>query len=270
MKEMTLTDIQSVSLEILKEFHRFCVANGLRYSLAYGTLIGAARHKGFIPWDDDVDVVMPRPDYQKFICLYTDNDNYACFAPEKINCFLAYARLVDMKRTKVTSPAVWANKETGVWIDIMPLDAVEDQKEQFLLTVKRARDLWMKVFYSRTAYSGLGCCHDFVTLMKYIVKKLFYNNIYKYLYQHLEILHRFDYDQCAHISNMSHLLYTKRCHFSKNIFSNVEKMTFENKEFYVMNGWETFLRDIYGDYMQLPPKDQQKVGHSMHKYFWNE
>lgn len=265
---MTLKDIQSVSLDILEEFDRFCIGNNLQYSLAYGTLIGAVRHKGFIPWDDDVDVVMPRPDYNKFIALYKDNENYACFAPEKINCFLAYGRLAEMKRTRVITPAVWSNKETGVWIDVMPLDGVEDNKEDFLITTARARKLWMRVYYSRTAYSGIRYCHSFISLMKFLVKRVFFNNVYKYLYQHLEILHRYDYDKCQYISNMSHLLYTKKCHFMKNIFINIEKMTFEKKEFMVMNGWDTFLRDIYGDYMQLPPKEQQNAGHSMHMYLW--
>ena len=72
MKKMTLEEIQSVSLDILKDVHAFCVRNDIHYSLAYGTLIGAIRHKGFIPWDDDVDVVLPRPDYEKLCSLNID------------------------------------------------------------------------------------------------------------------------------------------------------------------------------------------------------
>ena len=66
MKEMTLKDVQGVSLDILKDVHSFCESHHIRYSLAYGTLIGAIRHKGFIPWDDDVDIVIPRPDFTRF------------------------------------------------------------------------------------------------------------------------------------------------------------------------------------------------------------
>lgn len=265
---LTLKDIQSVSLDILKEFDKFCRENNLRYSLAYGTLIGAVRHKGFIPWDDDVDVVMPRPDYNKFIALYNDNDNYACFAPEKFNCFLAYGRLAEMKRTKVITPAVWADKDTGVWIDIMPLDGVEESEEEFQKSVSRAYRLWMRVYYARVAYSGFTHCDSFMSFLKYVVKKVFFNNIYKYLYLHLCVLHRFDYVKCKYISNMSHLLYTKKSHFRKEIFSNVVRMSFENSDFMVMNGWDAFLHDIYGNYMQLPPKEQQVVGHAMHRYLW--
>ena len=66
MSELSLKEIQSQSLEVLQTVHEFCVAEGIQYSLAYGTLIGAIRHKGFIPWDDDIDIIMPRPDYERF------------------------------------------------------------------------------------------------------------------------------------------------------------------------------------------------------------
>ena len=70
MQELTLKELQQVSLDIIKDVHSFCVNNNITYSIAYGTLIGALRHKGFIPWDDDVDIVMPRPDFERFCREY--------------------------------------------------------------------------------------------------------------------------------------------------------------------------------------------------------
>ena len=131
MKKMTNNDIQNVCLELTKEFHRFCTKNHLRYTLAYGTLIGAIRHKGFIPWDNDVDIIMPRPDYNKFVELYQDNENYSVIAPEKGNSLLAYGRLVENKRTLIVTLTHWANKDTGIWIDIFPFDGVEDDEFSF-------------------------------------------------------------------------------------------------------------------------------------------
>ena len=94
--KLDLKDVQEISYEILKEFKDFCNTNGLRYYLAYGTLIGAIRHKGFIPWDDDIDVFMPRPDYEKLLQLYTDNANYQLYSPRKQkNYYCCYMKLVD-------------------------------------------------------------------------------------------------------------------------------------------------------------------------------
>ena len=268
MKEMTLKDIQSVSLDVLKEFHRFCVENNLKYSLAYGTLIGAVRHKGFIPWDDDVDILMPRPDYNRFVSLYKDNENYNLFADEKKNCYLAYGRLAEMKRTLVDTPTIWANKKTGIWIDIMVLDGVEDDRNSFLSTVDVATKYWKNLFRGRFALSEFSSRRSFLSTLALLRAKLFYNSLYKNLYKQLAICHKYEYDKCSHISNMTHFLYTSRSYFSKDIFKDVMKMPFEDSEFYVMNGYDTFLTEIYGDYMQQPPVEQRVVSHSIHSYYW--
>ena len=99
MKEMTLREVQLFGLEILKDVHHFCTLNGIRYSLAYGTLLGAIRHKGFIPWDDDIDIVMPRPDYEKFCKTFKSDAGYDIFSPVEGDCYLGYARVCDLKRT---------------------------------------------------------------------------------------------------------------------------------------------------------------------------
>lgn len=270
MKEMTLQEIQSVSLDILKEFDRFCKENDLKYSLAYGTLIGAVRHKGFIPWDDDVDVVMPRPDYYKFVTSYKDNGNYACFADERKNCFLAYGRLADISRTFVQTPTVWANKKTGVWIDIMPIDGVDEAKENFLKTVEEAKHQWFMVYRGRKAISDLSYFKgSFAKMLRHFLLQIISGkSIYRHLYHHLEICLRFNYDECCYVSNMSHLLYTKKCHFSKSLFEEYSMLEFENSEFMVIKDYHTFLTTIYGNYMQLPPEKDRNAGHSCHHYYW--
>ena len=83
MKELTLQEIQAISLEILKVFDAFCRENGIRYFLSNGTLLGAVRYKKFIPWDDDIDVLVPREDYDRLIRIFRDDDRYRLFACEK-------------------------------------------------------------------------------------------------------------------------------------------------------------------------------------------
>ena len=80
MKELHLEAIQRIGFELLVEFKQFCEKNGLRYYICFGTLIGAVRHQGFIPWDDDIDVIMPRPDFERFQQLYADHGRYKLFS----------------------------------------------------------------------------------------------------------------------------------------------------------------------------------------------
>ena len=74
MRKLSLDEIKAVELELMQQFHDICQEQGFRYTLAYGTLLGAVRHKGFIPWDDDVDLIMPRPDYMKFLNYCSSHD----------------------------------------------------------------------------------------------------------------------------------------------------------------------------------------------------
>lgn len=83
METLSLKDIQGVLLRIMKYIHSFCVENDIKYSLCGGTLIGAIRHKGFIPWDDDIDITIPRPDYDRFVKIFKDSDEFKLFAPER-------------------------------------------------------------------------------------------------------------------------------------------------------------------------------------------
>lgn len=90
---MQLRDIQKVSLEILKDVHEFCISNDIKYSLGSGTMLGAVRHKGFIPWDDDIDIVMPRPDYERFKNTFRSSQGYVLVKEE--DSYIAFVRVCD-------------------------------------------------------------------------------------------------------------------------------------------------------------------------------
>ena len=267
MIQLQLKDIQDISLEIMKEFHLFCVKNGLKYSLAYGTLLGAVRHKGFIPWDDDVDVFMPRPDYNRFVTTYRDNDKFACFADERKNSYLAYARLADMKKTYVKPASIWTDKETGVWIDIFPLDGVESDKNAFIKSTKHVAKVCRKVCISREAMGDFSYCASINKKLKLIPKKILYHNsVYRYLHEHLSICHRFDFESSEYISNMSRFG-SMKVYLPKYFIDTIIELPFEDCSFYSMAEYDKYLRMNFGDYMKLPPKDQ-RITHDMHHYYW--
>ena len=124
-----ITDIQElrgVQLGILDDIHAFCVDNGIRYFLACGTLIGAVRHKGYIPWDDDIDLYMPRDDYERFINEFKSvSGNCRVLDPKKEkHYYYTYAKVVD-KRTLLVEPEADGYR-IGVYVDVFPVDYVTD------------------------------------------------------------------------------------------------------------------------------------------------
>ncbi len=126
MKQMSLEDIQGVSLDILAAVDDFCTNKGIKYSLGYGGLIGAVRHKGPIPWDDDIDIIMERPEYDRFIKIFNQvgPNGLKLFAPELGNSYFSISRICDMSRTFVRKYYQWTDEETGVWIDVFPIDGL--------------------------------------------------------------------------------------------------------------------------------------------------
>ena len=126
MNKLNLQELQQVSLGILVDIHNFCVSHNLRYSIAYGTLLGAVRHKGFIPWDDDIDVVMPRPDSDNFCKLYSSKENRLLYAGNDWSLSLGFCRVADISKTRFEECSPWTKEDVGVWVDVFPIDGVED------------------------------------------------------------------------------------------------------------------------------------------------
>ena len=140
MIELTLQEVKEIELDILKMFDAFCKKNNIRYFLAFGTLLGAIRYKKFIPWDDDVDVLVPREDYDRLLSLFQDDDRYRLYAFERNSKYaFPFAKLCDMT-TKLVETAYPNNGvELGVNIDIFPLDHFDDDLEEAKKEVRRIR-----------------------------------------------------------------------------------------------------------------------------------
>ena len=141
MKELSLKELQGCCLEILKDVDAFCRTNEINYSLAYGSLLGAVRHKGFIPWDDDLDIVMPRKDYERFCREYRSGNFRLICQDNTPDCFIPFARVTDFTRTESRTYAPWMGsmQNPGVWIDVFPLDYAPDDESENLAVYKLSR-----------------------------------------------------------------------------------------------------------------------------------
>ena len=176
MREMTLKDIQNVSLDIMKDVHNFCVKKGIKYTLQGGTLIGAIRHQGFIPWDDDLDIAMPRPDYDRFIREYSSSKGYVVLSrelPESEDVLIAFCRVCDTQNSIVNdSYAPWCKRTTGVWIDVFPLDSVDDDYQICKKRIDMMKIIWHKSTLLRRKNLPLKRTKNPIDFCKWIGKKI--------------------------------------------------------------------------------------------------
>ena len=269
---MTLQEVQQVSLDILKDVHAFCESHDIKYSLHYGTLIGAIRHKGFIPWDDDIDLVMPRPDYDRFCKEYVSAKGYKLFQPGDLGYYMTFARVFDMEKTFVKSHGPWASFNTGIWIDIMPLDGLPSDEKRFQKFVKEIRVLQPKIWRLRSGkYLKLLETGSLKNLVFCLVKRFLYNHydIYELLHQYSNLIQRYDFDSADYCGQLCGFDYPEKEHNPKSNFDSYELKQFCDMDFYVMNGYDDVLRRYFGNYMELPPENQRH-GHDKFQYFWRD
>lgn len=271
IKELTLQELQQVSLDILKDVHAFCTERGIRYSIAYGTLIGALRHKGFIPWDDDVDIVMPRPDYERFCKEYYSDKLRLIYYGNDKTALAAFARVVECNRTGYQTERPWTAQPSGLWIDIFPLDGVVNQKEYSRRYKHLKRISWV-VYKFRRQNHHIVATDSLWSKIKTVVARVIGLNgwLPAVLLKRIEaIMTRYSYEDCVEYGQMS-CLDDGPILFSKEDFRDTELFDFEDCRFCAQNGYDRVLRQLYGDYMQLPPEDKCHPKQYWIKFYWKD
>lgn len=277
MKRLTQKELQAISLEILKDVDAFCKANGIPYSMAYGTLLGAVRHKGFIPWDDDVDIVMLRADYERF-CREYKSDRYQLFCSARnSDAFVAYARVADMTDTESRTYIPWAGKvqNQGVRIDIFPLDYAPDDEQEQLQQHKLFCTLYD--FSNRVRKANMLPLPGLP--LKFQIKRIVHANRFNRRLARqsgeevagwLELLMR---KLCAaptkHLSQYACPDRNIREWFDVEDFKNLTELPFEDASFSASANYDKVLTEWFGDYMQLPPeKDRKWKSLNYIRLFW--
>lgn len=275
MKEMTTKEVQQMSLDILQDFHDFCVKNNLHYSLSGGTLLGAIRHNGFIPWDDDIDVQMPRPDYDRLIRTYTSEKGYKVYSRElfgfdKKKMAYTHARICDTQKTYVdTGIRPWISEQVGVWIDILPCDGISSNPQEAKKHLQQIDSLarhayWMGVQYS--AWSTIIKGKNLKEKVKFGLKKIaslgVKENVFDTLFRYR---HKYNYATSEFFFATTH--YGMKEWQPKKNLEGFILHKFEDHEFYIMSGWDENLKSLYGDYMKLPPENQRE-SHDFNRYYW--
>ena len=258
--ELTLPEIKAIAFEILKHFKRFCNDNGIKFFLSNGTLLGAVKYGGFIPWDDDVDVFVPRVDYDRLMKLYKDDDRYRLFSSEREPKYrFPFAKLCDMTTMKEEAN-VNNGIPLGIEIDIFPLDACTEHMR--LPKVQRKHRAYQlgcmlakfksskgKSFYKQAIINLCRACgyHFFCKRLTNLVRK--------------ESVLGATFSGC-----LIWPIYGAREIVPTEVFSRVVQLSFEGEQFPAPKGYDTYLRSLYGDYWQDPPPEKQKSHHNFKAY----
>jgi lipopolysaccharide cholinephosphotransferase len=260
MHQLSLKEIQARELKMLKYFKKICEKYHLRYYLAGGTLLGAVRHEGFIPWDDDIDILMPRPDYnklQKIIKRQPLLPRYRFHSSDLGNLNDPFCKLFDLS-TKVDKKWIADQYDCHLWIDIFPMDGVpEDDKEveKIYKKVKRAR----RILRFMKAKDGMG-----KTKLRALVKPLlkpFALLVFgkKRTVHYIErIAKKYPFEECKSVAGVV-FGYGPEEKMDRESYVEGIPMKFENCTVMAPGCYDAYLSGLFGDYMQLPPEDKRQV-----------
>ena len=273
MQEVTLSmqDVQQESLQILRKVDEICNKLNIKYFLAYGTLIGAIRHQGFIPWDDDLDIIMLRKDYDIFLSYFMEHPEelkpLRLFCPETCPEYpYTIARVSDDKYIL----AVDNEKSYGIgaFIDIYPYDNMFDSYEASVkLSKKSARYASLCYLSTRLKCKKERTKGKLKLLIKYpaflLAHLLGKNFFFKKLRKNAASGQSGD---CQYIGCLVWGTEKERGIFKSELFREAIDVPFEGYTFKAPKEYDTLLRQIYGDYMQLPP-EEQRIGHHFYKAY---
>jgi lipopolysaccharide cholinephosphotransferase len=269
MVSTTLRKLQLAELDILKKFIKICEENHLCYYLCGGTLLGAIRHNGFIPWDDDIDIAMPREDYNRFCEIYKDkyHDTDDTFFIDLENFYDVPYLLITNKSIQVSFNVIVSTAYKYAWIDIFPMDGFPKNK---LLGAVHARSfLIKKALYMFSVFEDLPDQKYKWSFYKRVIvkvidklkihklfndKKKYFNLVNKFLSKYS----MYKTDKCCILWGA----YKYNDIFPADWFGKGVPVKFEDITANVPCNYDAYLRQLFGDYMLLPPEDKQQ-GHDI-------
>lgn len=249
---LSLKDVQQVSFKMLQYIKKICEEYGLKYYLCGGTLLGAVRHNGFIPWDDDIDITMPINDYNKMLTLLSQGGEYTLLTPKIEGYRWIHAKLIDNKTVADTLGYPYSTK-LGIHIDIFPLYGLPNDDYDRREHIKRISNLQKSMidqFYRDCNFVDSKFC-----------------NIRKKLMKEYE---RYNFNESRYVMRLAvpSEYFTEEIIESKFYAKSIE-MRFENDYFCVPIDYDKILRNLYGDYNKLPPLEKRRI-HHMTAVYWKE
>lgn len=258
----TETEIKAAQLEILKAIDEFCQNKGLKYMLMYGSLLGAIRHQGYIPWDDDIDICMLREDYD---ILSRDFRNERLIIKNQVMDpkFPFYYSKICLKGTHAFEPIDGGKYDVGINIDLFPLDNYPEEKRsqrKFQRTINKYKFKLIAHTVDRKEIHSLSKRIS-LKFLNFIFRKdanEYYSELINYVNQNAPGSSSLVYEVMSP--------YGKRAIMKREWFTTTIRIPFESIIVSAPKHYHVILSNIYGDYMILPPKEEQKTHHSCVAY----
>ena len=252
--------LKQILINMLDEFILICNKYNLKYTLLGGSLLGAIRHHGFIPWDDDIDIGMPRDDYDKFIsiALKALNKKYkiATIYNENNFCY-PFCKLYDNETTLIELkdlPFIY-----GIYIDIFPLDGIPKDlsiRHKIISPIQKRRNV-----AGFLAKAELSYFYKFKHLPAYLFYSLLYGDSHSALIKCEELAHKYPY--CNEYDIINHYgAWGEKEISDYSWFNPLKEYTFEGRKVWGPNNYDAYLTKMYGDYMTPPPIEKRKSHHS--------
>lgn len=245
-KRMSDSEIKNSQLNIMKMLKKVCDENDIDYYLAYGTLIGAVRHKGFIPWDDDVDIYVRGRDIDKLAELINKTDKYEMITCKNCKEYLDQISLVVDKDTVVDLNSFPLQTTTGVSIDVFPLYGLPSEEDKFREYVEKIREMEIQKW---NYLYDTDKCHEIALEMN-------------------DYISSFELEKYENTGFVLSPYFTKD-YLKTSDFKTKTRLKFEEEVFDVPNGYDNILKTIYGDYMKLPPVEKRGGRHYYNAYYSN-
>lgn len=261
----TMKKVWAVELELLEKFQAVCEKYQLRYYAIGGTLLGAVRHKGFIPWDDDIDVGMPREDYDRFLQLCGDELEYpyCLITPMNDPCCRAHAQIRNSETTGYPAADEALNCNKGIFIDIFPLDGVADSDAAFrfqILQMKLLNRMLVNFYYFDATHEKPPFWKKLFHEAVCTVMDVF--GVQKVYTCFDRIAARYSARATKKLGEISILFDDCRYHWRGEVFEESVMLPFEHLMIAAPKRWDEFLSHTFGAYQEIPENKKERALHT--------
>lgn len=266
MREIQIMEKRQILLDILSAVTDFCRENKICYSMACGTMLGAVRHKGFIPWDDDIDIYIPRQDYCRLEELFPElldgKYKFASYSRTK-EWYNAYGKIYDDRTLSVNNKL--KRSSFGINIDVYPIDDVPDDEKEWKTFRKKQKGAVLNLRYKILEFSLQNSARRNIELLRKKIpiilksRKKLLDDLMTIAQSNNGKGYKSSFECCQGI--------VQQHKFPKSLFSEITLWPFEDRMYYGFKDADSYLKNGYGDYMKLPPKEKQVLVHGYDCYW---